>query len=538
VSVVERFFERLRANRDVPVVHEVRGAALTSTTGGHLLDRIAGYRGFLRSRSLKPGDRVAWVAANGIDWIALDLAVLAEDLVAVPWYPRQDPRELAQYADDCDAALILAGTEGQAESVRRHTARPVVPFSTAVDAEKVHSEPIERSSDPFTLVYTSGTTGTAKGAILTEANAAFMLPVTASALEAMMGTDLATHRVFHYLPLCFMGSRIVLWTCLWRGNPIHLSTDLDGLAQELATARPNYVLNVPLLLERMRSRVEGAMAARSAPIRQIWSRARRASEGSTRLLDRLALAVARRAVFPAVRSKLGPDLRCLICGSAPLASSTQAWFAMLGLPVYQVYGLTETTAIATMDVPPDASPGTVGRAVSGIALRLGEDDELQVRGPNVFPGYWNRPDDTRAAFTADGWFRTGDQASLDHGRVRISGRVKSVLVLASGHKVAPEPIEEQLRAELPAAGNIVVVGHDRKALAALIAGRLDRAEVDAAIGRLNAQLPHYRRIAAFHLHPVPFDPESGLVTANQKLKRKEIDARFAAEIDALYAGAP
>ncbi len=532
--IAERFLARLQASRDVPVVFEVHGGELVSATGSQLLDRIATYRGWLREQTLRRGDRVAWVAGNGIAWIAMDLAVLCEALVSVPWYTRQDPTEIASYADDCDAAVIIAGTTELADRLRAVTTRPVHTLDVA--GPPVHDAPAAFAADaPVTLVYTSGTTGTAKGAILTEPNLAFMLPVTATALERMMASEAPDHRVFHYLPLCFMGSRVVLWTCLWRGNPIHLSTNLENLAVELATARPNYVLNVPLLLERMRSRVEAGIAGRAAPIRRLWTAASRAATGSTSLRDRLSLTLAERAIFPAIRKKLGPELRCLICGSAPLASSTQAWFGMLGLPVYQVYGLTETSAIVTMDVPPDASPGTVGRPLDGVDVRIGDDQELQVRGPNIFPGYWGRPDDTRRAFTDDGWFRTGDQGVLDGGRLSISGRVKNVIVLSSGHKVAPEPIEEALKAELPAADQIVVLGHERKALVALVAGSVDRADVDRAIAAVNSGLPHYRRIAGVHLHPTALTPESGLLTANAKLKRPTIEAHFREPIAALYA---
>jgi len=533
MTVLERFFDRIAARGTEPILYEVRGDQLAPWSGADLRDRIAQIRGWLRERALQAGDRVAWVADNSAAWVALDLAVLAEGLVAVPWYPRQSSRELAQYAEDCDARLIVAGDERLAGLLRAATDRPVTLLADAV-GPPVYAPPRPTVPvAPFTLVYTSGTTGTAKGAIVTEANVAAMLPITASALEAMMGSSAPDHRVFHYLPLCFLGSRVVLWTCLWRGNPIALSTQLDQLAQELATARPHYVLNVPLLLERMRARVEAGIAQRASPVRALWAGAHRAAAGSRRWRDRAALAIAGRSLFPAVRKKLGPELRCLLCGSAPLAPETQAWFAHLGLPVYQVYGLTETTAILTMDVPPDAVPGTVGRAIPGVQLRIGDDDELQAQGPNLFPGYWRRPADTAAAFSADGWFRTGDRASLDGGVLRILGRLKSVIVLTSGHKVSPEGVEEVFRAALPTADQVVAFGHQRKALLLVVSGPVSREAVADAVSKYNDDAAHYRRVAAFHLHPEVMNPEGGWITANGKLKRAALEAAFRPTLDAL-----
>jgi long-chain acyl-CoA synthetase len=181
-------------------------------------------------------------------------------------------------------------------------------------------------------------------------------------------------------------------------------------------------------------------------------------------------------------------------------------------------------------------PGRVGHPIPGCDVKLDEGGELLVRGPNVFPGYFRREAASAEAFTGDGWFRTGDQASIDErGNLQIVGRVKNVLVPSSGHNVAPEPLEQLLMERVPGVSQAVVIGHGRPHLVALLAGPCERSAALGAVERVNAELPHYRRIRKVHVHPEPLTVESGLLTANQKLRRQAIEAHFAREIDALYA---
>jgi long-chain acyl-CoA synthetase len=241
-------------------------------------------------------------------------------------------------------------------------------------------------------------------------------------------------------------------------------------------------------------------------------------------------------IFPTIRKKMiGGNLKALICGSAPLNVETQLYFRMIGIPVLQVYGLTETTAICTMDDPRHVEPGRVGPAISGIEMKLGENEEIVVRGPNIFPGYWNRPDQT-AKVLRDGWFYTGDQGEVDAaGNWRIIGRIKNLIILGSGHNIAPEPIEDELLRNLPAAQQVVLVGNGRGFLSAIVTGGVTREQAQAAVDAVNPQLPHYKQVRAFHLHPEPFSIENGLLTANGKLKRDLIATRLHNEIEEMYA---
>jgi long-chain acyl-CoA synthetase len=344
------------------------------------------------------------------------------------------------------------------------------------------------------------------------------------------------------LPTCFAGSWILLLTCLARGSVLTLSTDLTRLADELQLASPDYMLNVPVLLERMRAGTEAQIAQKGGAAQKIFEKGRtawlrRQSGEALGLADSLWLALAERLVFRVIRRKIGPNLRALICGSAPLARETQLFFMMLGLPVLQVYGLTETTAICTMDDPAHLTPGRVGPAIPGIEMRLGANDEILVRGPNIFPGYWNRPAESQAVFV-DGWFRTGDQGEVDaEGNWAIIGRIKNLLIPASGHNIAPEPIEDAIRKALPAANQVMLVGNDRPFLAAILTGDLRREEVQAALEAVNASLPHYKRVRGFHISAEPFTIECGLLTANGKFRRAVIAERFRDEIEEIYRAA-
>jgi len=257
--------------------------------------------------------------------------------------------------------------------------------------------------------------------------------------------------------------------------------------------------------------------------------------GRGRTLDEFWLALGRALIFRKIRERFGPHLRALICGSAPLAPETQQFFLMLGIPVLQAYGLTETTGICTLDDPRmPVEPGYVGTVITGTEMKVAENEEIVVRGPHIFPGYWNRPEETTRVLQ-DGWFHTGDQGEVNvRGNWRISGRIKNLIILNSGHNIAPEPIEEKLAHLLPAVQQVVVVGNGRGYLCALTTGTVEAVAVQAALDAINLELPHYRQIRNFTILPGVFSPENGLLTANGKLRRDAINARYASEINGMY----
>ena len=550
MSFLEQILASLEKSGDNVVLQELRDGQLVPLTARQLLAQVLVARAYLRRLRLKKGDRCALLAHNSVQWVAMDLAAMAESLTVVPLYARQAPAELVAMMKDCGPAVIACGEQSLADAIVE--AWPEAPPQFCFEhVFTLGREPVEGTAltvseeDVVTIIYTSGTSGEAKGVMLNAGNIGHMLGCTSGRLDQLMRGRPMKDRpgqdaVFHYLPLCFAGSWIMMLTCLRRGSRLALNTDLAKIATEMRLTSPDYFLNVPALLERMRKAVDEQLWKTGGLPLKLYTKAKgawvRRQEGKSRAGDGLWIGLARRLVFPTIRKKMiGTRLRALICGSAPLSVETQLFFMMLGIPVLQVYGLTETTAICTMDDPEaPVIPGRAGPAIAGVEMKIVENEEIVVRGPNIFPGYWNRPQET-ARVLRDAWFHTGDQGEVDaNGNWRIVGRIKNLIILGSGHNIAPEPIEDKILHELPGAIQVVVVGNGRGYLAALVTGRVSVGKTQAALDLVNPGLPHYKQVRAFHVVEEAFTIENGLLTANGKLKRDLIAERFRNEIDAMY----
>ncbi|HTU33157.1 MAG TPA: AMP-binding protein [Candidatus Acidoferrum sp.] len=557
MTFLENIFDRLKRAGDAPVMAEIRDGQIVNCSGVDLLAQIAQARQFLAALRLKQGDRCALLAPNSVRWAALDLALMAEGIVVIPLYARQAPHELAGMLKDSSPAHIFYSDATLASEVRKHLpSGPDVTLLESVfggsNADADRAPYRHADADPLTIIYTSGTSGEPKGVILNSGNVNHMIPCTNGRLDQLMGARASSgalpERIFHYGPFCFAASWILLLTALSRNSVLMLSTDLTKLSDELKVAEPHYFINVPIFLERVRRKIQETIQQRGGIAAAVFPRAERAflakRNGTPRsIVDAPALALAKRTMFPAIRkSVVGPNLKALICGSAPLSADTQLFFVMLGIPVLQVYGLTETTAICTLDDPFRFEPGRVGPAVPGIEMKTAESGEIIVRGPNIFSGYWQRPAETAKALEG-GWFHTGDLGDADaKGNWRITGRVKDLIILSSGHNVAPEALETELAKHLPEAQQVVVVGNQRSSLAVLIttapSNGLKPEHVQGVIDAFNGNLPHYKQIRAFRILPAPFTVEDGLLTTMGKLKRDAIAARCSAEIDAMYQKKP
>jgi len=536
-------FSQLKTASEHPVLQEIRDGRITAVTGSEFLELIRKARTFLASKGLQKGDRCGLLASNSMRWMAMDLAATAEGLIVVPLYFRQAPVELVAMMKDSTPSLVCCDDAALRDGILQTWpgAPPLFLFDeifAGVDGVSL-DRPQVRDADPVTIIYTSGTSGEAKGVVLTAANVGFMLGCTSARLDQLMGGRSGQDRVFHYLPFSFCASWIAVLTFLLRGSLVTLNNDLTKIPTDMPAAAPHYFLNVPQLLERMRRAVDEQIAQKGGIGQAIYSRGKaaweRQKEKRPQSSDAFWLWAANTLVFPTIRKKMaGENLKALICGSAPLAPETQDYFRMLGIPVLQVYGLTETTGICTMDDPANPVPGRVGPAIPGIEMRLGQNEEIVVRGPNVFPGYWNRPQQT-ADVLRDGWFHTGDQGEMDAtGNWRIVGRIKNLIVLGSGHKIAPETIEEEIARYLPGTPQVVVVGNGRGYLSAIVAGSVIGQQVQAALDAINPELPHYKQVRAFCLRPEPFSIENGMLTANGKLKRDLIASRMKSEIEEMY----
>jgi long-chain acyl-CoA synthetase len=544
VNYLEQIFARMQRAAAEPVVGEVRDGKIASVTGAQLLAMVEKARAFIIACGLKPGDRCALYAPNSIQWIAVDLALMAQGVVVVPLDPRQVAGEIAAVVRDSNPSMIFCSNK--AFSANLPASPETVLFERLfAGPDAAPSAPLPRKIDePTTIVYTSGTSGEQKGVVITVGNITFMLGCTNARLDLLMGARSEPDRVFQYAPFCFGAARVLLLTSLSRNSLLTLSTDLTKLSDELKLAQPNYFVNVPLFLERVRRRVEESIAKKGGFAAKVFDGARRSYFGQGGFVDAVYRALANAIIFPTIRKTVGPNVKALICGSAPLALETQKFFMRLGIPVLQVYGLTETTAICTMDDPRHVEPGGVGQAVPGVEMKLADDGEIVVRGPNIFAGYWQRPEATAKAL-AGGWFHTGDQGEMDaNGNWRITGRLKNLLILNSGHNIAPEPLEEKLTSLLPEAQQVMLTGNQRNYLGALIAvpgagaNGSQRDRVQSALDAINAGLPHYKQVRGFCVVNETFTPENGLLTTMGKMKRDAIAARFAGEIESVYAKRP
>ena len=543
IPFIGEIFSQLQAAADTRILAEIREGEVTGVTGSELLELVRKARAFVASKGLKKGDRCGLLAANCIRWVAMDLAIIAEGLIVVPLYSRQSPTELVAMMKDCTPSMVFCGDAALRDGIAQAWTGVPPQFLfdevfAGIDGLKLEGPQVGNES-PVTIIYTSGTSGEAKGVVLTAANVGFMLDRTAERLGQLMASAAGQDRIFHYLPFTFAASWIALLTFLKRRSLVTINTDLAKIASDMRAVAPDYFLNVPQLLERMRRAVDEQLWQTGGVAQAIYARAKgawaRRQEGHAKPGDVIWLGLANALVFPAIRKKMiGRNLKALICGSAPLSAETQLYFMMLGIRVLQVYGLTETTAICTMDDPNRVEVGRVGPAIPGMEMKLGEHDEILVRGPNIFPGYWNRPEQTVEALR-DGWFHTGDQGEVNAaGNWRIAGRIKNLIVLGSGHKISPEPIESEIAKNLPEAQQVVVVGNGRGYLTAIVTGNATAERVQAALDVVNPELPHYKQVRAFVVRTEAFSIENGMLTVNGKLKRDVIAARMKDQIEEMY----
>jgi long-chain acyl-CoA synthetase len=546
IPFIGEIFSQLQAAADIRILAEIRDGQVTGVTGEELLEMVRKARTFIASKKLQKGERCGLLAANSIRWVAIDLALMAEGLIVVPLYSRQAPAELVAMMKDCTPSLVCCGDGALRDGIVQ--VWPDAPPQVLLDeifagVEGVQLDRPQVGSDsPVTIIYTSGTSGEAKGVVLTAANVGFMLERTGERLEQLMAGSSrpgGQDRIFHYLPFTFAASWIALLTFLKRRSLVTINMDLAKIANDMRVVAPDYFLNVPQLLERMRRAVDEQLWHTGGAVQAVYARAKgawaRRQDGQSKAGDALWLGLANALVFPAIRKKMiGRNLKALICGSAPLSAETQLYFMMLGIRVLQVYGLTETTAICTMDDPNQVEVGRVGPAIPGMEMRLGDDDEIVVRGPNIFYGYWNRAEQTAEAVSG-GWFHTGDQGEVNAaGNWRIAGRIKNLIILGSGHKISPEPIETAIAKNLPEAQQVVIVGNGRGYLTAIVTGNVTAEKVQAALDVVNPELPHYKQVRAFVVREEAFSIEGGMLTVNGKLKRDVIAVRMKDEIEDMY----
>lgn len=532
---------------------------------------VARWRAALAGLSLAPGERVGIMLGNCREWVHFDLAALSLGLVTVPVFVNDRPDNVAWILDHAGCRALLIGGHGQWSAlagIRPDIERlaalislaplPDGPANLRVAAHWLPETGAElppsrhRPDDLATLVYTSGTTGRPKGVMLSHRN---ILSNVWAGLAAVPVTE--RDRMLSFLPLSHMLERTVGYTLpMAAGCPVAYARSIPQLGEDLIATRPTLLIAVPRIFERMRERILGAMGDAPPLKQQLFHRA--VDLGWRRFLHRQGRApwspglllepALDHLVAAKVRARLGGYLRLAICGGAPLAPEVGRFFLALGVDVLQGYGLTEASPVIAVNRPADNEPDSVGQALPGLRVRVGADHELLTQSASVMLGFWRDQAATRRVIDADGWLHTGDQAVIGpRGHIRITGRIKDILVLSTGEKVSPADLEQALAAS-PLLDQVMVLGDGRPYLAALAVPRasvLEAAPVEAKareawllerLRPLMHDFPGYARLARVALIDEPWTVENGLLTPTLKLKRRAVLARYNAEVEALYEG--
>ena len=559
-------------------------------------ERVLAHARALAALGLARGERVALLLPNGFETVCVDQAVLRQALVPVPMHAMDNPDSIAYVLADSGAALLVAQEARQWQQLRQSLAaqglslpalRRVVLLegeADAADATDASAVPVQtladwlasgagqtapaaqpRAEELAALVYTSGTTGKPKGVMLSHGNVMSNVRATLARVPAR-----ADDVFLSFLPLSHTFERTAgYYLPIAAGCCVAFARSVAELSEDLRSQRPSILISVPRIYERVYSALQNKLAA--APLKA-WLFAQAQAVGWRRFsraqglaleagappawLDALAWPLLSRLAARPLQAQFGGRLRLAISGGAALSGTLARCFLGLGLPILQGYGMTETSPVIAANGVDDNDPATVGRALDGVELRIGANQELLVRGPSVMQGYWNRPEDSAAAFS-EGWLRTGDQAAIEGGRVRILGRVKEIIVTSTGEKIAPADLELAIQADglfeqaycfgdnRPFIAALVVLS--RSGWASLAAGlgldAQDPASLEAPAARaaalerikgLTRSFPFYAQPRAVGLTLEPWSIESGLMTPTLKLKRKNLAAHFAQRIEALY----
>ena len=541
---------------------------------------VVGVARALESWGVRKGDRVAVLSENRPEWTIADFAALALGAVTVPIYSTQTPEQTSFILNDSGARIIAVSTKHQLEKVltiQRHTPVERILVMDAVEtAHAVHMQglmlqgPIDfdpefdarsRSIGPddlATIIYTSGTTGTPKGAMLSHGN---MASNVACSMEAF-GFGTKEEVSVSFLPLSHVTARHVDFALLYRGVVLAYCPDIAHLAQALAEVRPDIFVGVPRVYEKIRQQVIAKAAGfpKSAVYRWALSvgRAHRAETLAGTRPSTLSWKIADRLVFSRVRAGMGGKAEEFISGGAPLGRELAEWYADIGIPIHEGYGLTETSPVIAVNTPMAHKLGTVGKPLANVEVKIADDGEVLARGPSIFKGYWNRPEETRDAFV-DGWFKTGDIGYLDRqGYLSITDRKKDLIKTSGGKFIAPQPIENSLKLN-PLIGTAVVLGDRRKFPAVLIAphfpvledwaraNQVDFASRQALVANakvqalyegiieeLNQNLARFERLKRVLLVSEEFSETNGTLTHTFKVRRRGIEARYRALIDEMY----
>ena len=554
------------------------------------VEQITRWRHALVKEGLTKGDRCAMLLPNGINAILFDQSVLANALVPVPLHAVDTAGSSSYIINDSGAKLLVTGRLNRWEAIRDTEEHPAL-RTVVITGEPVqehqdgnvrvvgldqwltegHGTELPAGPEPqdlAALVYTSGTTGKPKGVMLTHR------AILANVTGVLQNLCPEPEDVWlSFLPLSHTFERTTTYyTAMGFGNRVAFNRNIGLLADDLKVIRPTIMMSVPRIYEKVYDKIQDALVKKPAFVQKLFHTAvdvgyRRfcrenglpVQGGFLSLFDPLIAGFLDKKVGAGIRGIFGGRPRIFISGGAAFNPEVSRTFLGLGINILQGYGMTETAPIMSVNKVGDNHPQTVGPALVNIEVRVGDNDELQMRGPSLMNGYWNRPADTKAVFTEDGWLRTGDQADIfSDGHIRIKGRIKEIIVTSTGEKVPPADLEQALESD-HLVSQAMVVGENRPYIAALVVLnaqewnklaaelKLDaddplsldtRAARQAVLRRVKAAaagFPNYAVPRQVRLFLEPWSIENGLMTPTLKLKRGPMRIRFADAIESLYA---
>ncbi|MFB4264392.1 AMP-dependent synthetase/ligase [Nonomuraea sp. GTA35] len=565
-GLADTVFRRAEQEPGAVVMRRKVGAGWPVVTAAEFRDQVVEVAKGLIAAGVEHGDRVALMSRTRYEWTLVDYAIWAVGGVTVPIYETSSVEQVRWILHDSEVKAAFVELDGHEEAVRE--AAPELKSLWRVDGtletgEVTAADVDERrkrvtSADLATVVYTSGTTGRPKGCRITHDNLLFTaLNVLRGPLEPLFARKDPAALLF--LPLAHIFARMIQVVLIEAGAVMAHTPNMKNVAPDLQDFQPTFLLGVPRVFEKVYNGAEqkaisggkGKIFARAVDVAVAWSKAE--SSGGAPLGLRLQRAVFDKLVYSKLRAATGGRLSAAVCGGSALGDRLGHFFRGVGIEVFEGYGLTETSAPVSVNMPGANKIGTVGKPLPGVTLRIDGDGEILAKGRNVFHGYWKNDSATGDVIDADGWFHTGDIGELDaDGYLRITGRKKEILVTAAGKNVAPGPLEDALRAH-PLISQAMIVGDGRPFVAALItldpeavpAGakvaelRADpkvQAEIQGAVDRANLSVSKAEQIKKFAILDVDITEESGHLTPTLKVKRSLVMRDFAKDIDELYSG--
>lgn len=554
----------------------------------------------LRRAGIEPGDRCALLAENRWEWAVADFAMMTAGVVSVPVYPTLPAEQVHYLLEHSEARAIFVSTARQLEKVRsiwdrlpalegiilfdaldqdtldrdtldRHGADPrIAELGTLIgetplgESEREEFERAINSVQPedlASIIYTSGTTGTPKGVMLSHGN------FHSNVRDAELSVD-ETDVALSFLPLCHVAERMADYKFFQEGATVAYAESIDAVAQNLLEVRPTIAVGVPRFFEKIHDKVHTAVEAAPLIRRKLFHWAIGVGKAAIpcmlegrRLPARLRLKhwIASRLVFQKLRARLGGRIRFFISGAAPLPRHVGEFFLALGVKICEAYGLTETSPVLTINHPEAIRPGTVGKVIPNVELKIAKDGEILARGPNIMQGYYKMPELTAESF-ADGWFQTGDIGKFDSdGYLTITDRKKDLLKTSGGKYIAPQPIESQLKTSSYIT-TAVVIAEGRKFPSALIVPNFEKlkqlaAERGIAVASLAeltrhaairevleqevesacAGLAPHERVKKIAILDEEFSIQKGEITPTMKVRRREVERIYAERIDEIYS---